>query len=268
MIRLLLCLMLTPVGALGQLPNLQQPFKECGINGSITLYDYQTKKWTFSNQVDAVKATLPASTFKVVNTLIALETGVIKDENELVKWHGNQDTARYGYRPRIYHDMSLKEAFKMSAGWVYVVLAGRIGKQRYKNYLSQCQYGNVDLSQQGNDFWNFGNFAITPKNQIEILKGVYEETLPFSKRSFRILKKIMVAEQGENYVLRAKTGWTRDGGKDTGWWIGYVEKGKGKAKQVYFFATRLIKSRTEKNRHFGSCRKTITRNVLKQLGVL
>jgi beta-lactamase class D len=266
--KLLIALICMPMWALGQSVDLQKPFKECGINGSITLYDYQTKKWIFSNEADAAKATLPASTFKVVNTLIALETGVIKDENELVKWHGNQDTTRYGYRPRIYHDMSLKEAFKMSAGWVYVVLAGRVGKQRYKHYLTKCQYGNVDLSQSGDDFWNFGKFAISPKNQIDILKGVYEETLPFSKRSFRILKKIMVAEKGKDYVLRAKTGWTRDGGKDTGWWIGYVIKGKGKAKQVYFFATRLIKSRTEKNKNFGRCRKTITRQILKQLQIL
>ena len=64
--------------------------------------------------------TLPASTFKIINTLIALETGVIADENEIVKWPGKTDTVKYGYRPDIYHDMSLKEAFKRSAGWVYV----------------------------------------------------------------------------------------------------------------------------------------------------
>ncbi|WP_299456072.1 penicillin-binding transpeptidase domain-containing protein [uncultured Microscilla sp.] len=267
MIRLLLSILCVPFLALGQ-ADLQKPFKECGINGSITVYDYQTKKWTFSNQTDAITPTLPASTFKVVNTLIALETGVIKDENELVKWHGKTDTTRYGYRPRIYRDLSLKQAFQMSAGWVYVVLATRIGKKRYRHYLSQCKYGNVDLSQSGDDFWNFGKFAISPKNQIEILQGVYEETLPFSKRSFRILKKIMVAEQGKNYVIRAKTGWTRDGGKDTGWWIGYVEKGKGNSTRVYFFATRLIKNRADKNKNFGKCRKTITRKVLKQMGIL
>jgi beta-lactamase class D len=94
--------------------------------------------------------------------------------------------------------------------------------------------------------------------------GVYRETLPFSKRSFRILKQMMTEEQTESYTIRAKTGWTRDGGKDTGWWVGYVER----KDNVYFFATRLIKDRSSLNPAFASCRKEITRSVLKQLKVI
>lgn len=248
--------------------NLQKPFKECGIPGSITLYDYQQKKWIFSDEKDAQYATLPASTFKIINTLIALETGTAKDENHIVKWPGTTDTVKYGYRPSIYHDISMKEAFQKSAGWAYVEMAKIIGKKTYRRYLKKCNYGNVDLSQKDADFWNFGPFAISPKNQVEVLKAIYEEKLPFSKRNYQILKKIMVVEKVKNYTIRAKTGWTRDGGKDTGWWVGYVTKGQGKKKEVYFFATRLIKPRSVKNKRFSRCRKTITKKVLRQLGVI
>lgn len=244
--------------------DFQKFFDECNIPGSITLYDYQNKKWLFSDSIDSQKATLPASTFKIMNTLIALETKVVADEKELIKWHGNQDTAKYGYRPNIYHDMSMQEAFRLSAGWAYVELAKKIGKPRYKKYLSKARYGNGDLSIEEADFWNFGNFAITPYNQIEILISIYEETLPFSKRGFQILKNIMLVEQNENYTLRAKTGWTRDKGKDTGWWVGYIEKGN----EVYFFATRLIKDRKEKASNFGKCRIEITKNILRALDIL
>ncbi len=84
------------------------------------------------------------------------------------------DTVRYGYRPDIYHDMTVKEAFEQSAGWVYLELAKQIGRERYKTYLAKCQYGNGNLSETGVDFWNFGPFAISPQNQIRFLKALYE----------------------------------------------------------------------------------------------
>jgi beta-lactamase class D len=255
-----LLLLVAATRAFGQ-TNLEKPFHDCNIQGSITIYDYQAKKWISSNMDDTHVGTLPASTFKVINTLIALETGVVAHENEIIKWPGKTDTVKYGYRPDIYHDMSLKEAFKVSAGWVYVELAKRIGKDTYKEFLTKSNYGNADVTINDADFWNFGNLAISPANQIEILIGVYEETLPFSKKSFKILKDIMREEQTDHYILRAKTGWTREGGKDIGWWIGYVE-GKD---NIFFFATRLIKDRSTYNPNFGTCRKDITKTVLKQL---
>lgn len=244
--------------------DFMQPFKDCDLQGSITIYDYKAKQWLSSDIRDSQFPTLPASTFKIMNTLIALESGAVKNEHELVKWHGKTDTMKYGHRPNIYHDMSMKEAFRLSAGWVYVEIAKRIGKPTYRKFLQQSNYGNVDLSIEDADFWNFGDFAISPVNQIEILLGVYEESLPFSKEHFGTLKEMMIAEKTAQYTLRAKTGWTRDGGKDTGWWVGYIET----EDNVYFFATRLIKDRQEDKPQFGQCRKDITWAILKQLGVV
>jgi len=177
--------------------NFTGPFAACGVEGSITIYDYKAKKWTYSNETDSKFATLPASTFKILNTLISLETGAVTDENELIQWPGEPDRARYGYRPDIYHSMNLKEAFKVSAVWVYIELAKKVGKDQYRDFLSRCHYGNGEISIDDPDFWNFGNFAVTPVNQVETLIGVYEETLPFSTRSFKILKDIMVELGGE-----------------------------------------------------------------------
>ena len=254
---------LLPHTVLGQI-DVQKPFQNCHIRGSTTIYDYKKHQWVFSNEIDSRKETLPASTFKVINSLIALETGVITNENDVVKWVGQIDTVRYGYRPDIYHDMTVKEAFEQSAGWVYIELAKRIGKVRYRHYLSECQYGNGNLSEKGIDFWNFGSFAISPKNQITFLKALYEETLPFSKRNMAIVKRLMITETTNMYIIRAKTGWTRDGGKDTGWWVGYVERDN----TPYFFATRLIKNRETPNLDFADCRKKITKDILRQMQVI
>ncbi|WP_247233038.1 penicillin-binding transpeptidase domain-containing protein [Telluribacter sp. SYSU D00476] len=262
--RLLAIILLLSTTVYGQI-DLQKPFRECGMEGSTTIYDYKNRKWIYSNEADSQIPTLPASTFKIINSLIVLETGVVRDENEVVPWVGKTDTVLYGYRPDIYHDMTIKEAFEKSAGWVYVELAKKVGKDRYLDYLKRCGYGNQDLSgSEGADFWNFGNFAISPANQVSFLRDFYEEKLPFSKRTFEIVKQIMVSERTDNYTLRAKTGWTRYGGKDTGWWVGYVER----KDNVYFFATRLIKPRSTPNRRFGTCRIEITKAILRQLQVL
>ena len=244
--------------------DLLTPFTDCRISGSSTVYDYKAQKWIYSDTADSRNETLPASTFKVVNLLIALETGVIRDENEVVKWVGEVDTVLYGYRPEIYKDMTVKDAFEQSAGWVFIELAKRIGKENYRYYLEKCKYGNQKLSERGDDFWNFGAFGITPVNQINFLKAVYEEKAPFSTRNLAILKRVMISEQTNDYVIRSKTGWTRYDGKDTGWWVGYVER----KDNVYFFATRIQKSRTVLNPNFGSCRKEITKKILRQLGAL
>ncbi|AUD05984.1 penicillin-binding transpeptidase domain-containing protein [Spirosoma pollinicola] len=257
---LLLALLLIPFIAEAQL-DLITPFKNCPGSGSTTIYDNNRHQWIYSDSLDAQKATLPASTFKVINLLIALETNVIRDEHEVVKWVGKVDTVLYGNRPEIYHDMSIKEAFEVSAGWVFIELAKRVGRDRYRKYLTKCHYGNDDLSEAGTDFWNFGSFGISPINQINFLRNAYSGEVPFSRRNLTILKRVMVTEKGGDYTIRSKTGWTRDGGNDTGWWVGYVEKNGN----IYFFATRLIKSLQVSNPNFGPCRKEITRTILHEL---
>lgn len=241
-------------------PDLQQPFEDCGIPGSITIYDLKNDRWIFSDQADARRETLPASTFKIINSLIALETGAVKDERVVLKWDGVKR-----FVPAWNADTDMKNAFQNSTVWFYVEMARRIGLQTYAKYLSACRYGNGNIrTGKNDDFWNYGEFGITPENQITFLKDLYEENLPFSASTYRKVKRIMIAEETPEYVLRAKTGWTWYGGKDTGWYVGYVEK----KDNVWFFATRIRKDRKDVNENFSSCRIEITRKVLKELGAL
>lgn len=256
-------ILLYSLDVIGQV-DLIKPFRDCNINGSTSIYDYKKKGWIFSDSADANFETLPASTFKIINLLIALETNILKDENEVVKWVGKQDTTLYGNRPEIYKDMSVKNAFEVSAGWVFTELAKKVGRANYKHFLNLCDYGNQDLSEKGIDFWNFGSLAISPKNQICFLIKVYEEKLPFSKRNMDILKNVMITEKTKNYTIRSKTGWARDNNKDIGWWVGYVER----KDNTFFFATRLIKNRDVVNPNFGQCRKDITMDILRQLNAI
>lgn len=244
--------------------NVTPYFDSCGVQGSIAIYDVNNNKWIISDTAGINLETQPASTFKIINLLIALETGTIRDENEIIRWVGDTDTVKYGFRPEIYHDMSAKDAFEISAGWAYIELAKKIGKERYQQFLSKSNYGNGDLSQTDPDFWNFGKFAISPINQVEFLHSLYKGTLPFSKKNMEIVKNVMLSEQTDDYTIRAKTGWTRENNINTGWWVGYIETKKG----TYIFATRLLQDRKMNRADFGSCRKDITKKVFKDLGIL
>jgi len=239
-------------------------FDNCHVQGTTVIYDNSRHNWIVSDKASAKEATLPASTFKIINLLIALETKTISSEHDIVKWPGSTDTIKYGYRPEIYHDITVKEAFEVSAGWAYVELARKIGKEKYKKYLKLCHYGNGNLSQKDPDFWNFGAFAISPMNQVEFIRKLYDEKLPFSKENMKTVKRIMLTEQQNGCIIYSKTGWTRDKGINTGWWVGYVESEKG----VYFFATRLLQDRKINNPSFGNCRKEITKSIFQDLKII
>lgn len=248
---------------------LQKSFTEYNIKGSTTLFDSKNNKWIYTDSADSKLRTLPASTFKIINSCIALELKVIKDENELIKWDGRNRSPAGMNIPAWNRDNNLKEAYRNSTVWFYVELARRIGKKRYRSYLKKCNYGNQNLSEKGVDFWNYGELAISPKEQIDFLRAFYDETLPFSKRTYAIMNKhIMLSdktsEQTNSYVMRYKTGWTDRNGMDIGWCVGYVER----ADNVYFFATRLTKAVDDQNPNFIRCRKDITKVVLAELHVL
>jgi len=206
---------------------------------------------------------LPASTFKILNLLIALETGAIDDEHEVIQFPIKVDTTRYGYRPGTYRDMSVAEGFEASAVWVFLELAERIGKENYRRYLEKVNYGNQIVGDDV-DFWNFGELGISPLDQVKFISDLYHGKLPFSQKNMDIVKEVMLSEIGDGYHVHSKTGWTRSGEINTGWWVGYLEKGE----EVYFFATLILQDRSENSSNFGNCRRTITENIFEHLGIL
>lgn len=248
--------------------DLQHHFKDCHVQGSITILDYKRNKWTYSDSANAQVRTLPASTFKIINSCIVLELGVIKDENEFIRWDG-KDRSPVGMQIDAWNrDNNLKEAYRNSTVWFYVELAKRIGKKRYLDYLTKCHYGNLDISEKGDDFWNYGHFGVSPIDQIQFLKAFYEEKLPFSKKTYAIVKRVMISDktshQTNQYTMRYKTGWTDQDGIDIGWCVGYVER----KDNIYFFATRLTKKNDVPNSNFMNCRKEITKTILRQMKVI
>ncbi len=75
--------------------------------------------------IERKKRFLPASTFKIPNTLIALEEGVIQNEKDIIEWDG-EDKGWSQWNK----DQSLETAFPLSCIWFYQELASRVGDKK------------------------------------------------------------------------------------------------------------------------------------------
>ena len=241
-------------------PELQKYFDEYGVKGSFLLYDQANKQWISHNDARNKQGFLPASTFKILNSLIAYETGLVADTSAVLKWDG-----RKRWNENWNRDLTVKEAFAVSCVPCYQELARKAGLARMKQYVEQSKYGNMDITAQTLDyFWLMGNSRITPYEQIDFLRSLQAGKLPFKPESMQQLKHIMLRETGASYKIYAKTGLTEQEGQDIGWYVGYVET----AGNTYFFALNIEKVSKEKNDKFIAARTEITKNILKQVGVL
>ena len=237
--------------------DFEQYFQRYKLTGSFLLYDYKASKYIRYNPSRSMQRFIPASTFKIMNSLVGLETKVITDENFVIKWDGTQ----YPY-PTWNHDQTLQSAITNSVVWYYQEVARRVGRERMQHYIDAVGYGNQDISGNLDSFWLDGALRISPEEQINFLIRLYKDDLPFSRRTMAIVKKILILEKTISYTLRAKTG---SGIKLTpmvGWWVGYLEEND----DVYFFATTVESNQTEDI--LGNKKLDITKSILKALSLL
>jgi beta-lactamase class D len=238
--------------------DFKKHFEQHHVQGSFTLYDLKNNKWIVCNQEQWKKPFIPASTFKICNSLVGLETGVIRDENYVIKWDGVGRS-----RPEWNKDHDLRTAFRNSTVWYYQELARRVGGERMKKWLDLIGYGNADTSGGIDMFWLSGGLRITPEQQVLFLKRLYEDKLPFSKRTMDIVKEIMVAKDTVTYTLRAKTGWGDQDNNDIGWYVGYVQS----KDNVIFFATCIQRPQSDES-SFLAARIEITLGILREIKIL
>ncbi|MCX5806175.1 MAG: class D beta-lactamase [Proteobacteria bacterium] len=235
--------------------DLAKLFQDRGVEGTIIISSLDGKMNYVHNSRRSETRFIPASTFKIPNTLIALEEGAVKNEKEVIKWDG-KDKGLDAWNK----DQSLETAFPLSCVWFYQELAKRVGNENYLIQLKKLEYGNEKTGPDVTTFWLEGDLKISAREQIHFLKKLYEESLPYSKGNIKLLKKIMIIEENPQFTIRAKTGWAMRTDPQQGWYAGYVET----KRQVWFFATNLeIRKKGD-----DSFRKEITMAALKAKGIL
>jgi len=161
----------------------------------------------------------PASTFKIMNSLVALETNIAPDENMIIKWDGITR-----WKPDWNKDMDMREAFKVSSVPYYQELARRIGEVEMQKWLDTVKYGNRRIGPKIDEFWLNDTLKISADEQVGLMKKLYFDKLPFSQRALRIVRSLMLQEDTENYRLYFKTGTRMDDQTTMGWLVGFIER--------------------------------------------
>jgi beta-lactamase class D len=203
--------------------DLAKRFTDEGTSG--TFVGYKTDEYLIiaSDKDRSGEAMLPASTFKIPNSVIALETGVVGDpDKDVFKWDGVVRSVEGWNR-----DHTLRSAIAASAVPVYQEIARRIGAERMQKYVDLFEYGNRDIGGGIDQFWLTGNLRIDPIQQIDFVDRLRRDELPASKRSQELVRDILPVTKSGDAVIRAKTGLVGAelGKPSLGWLVGWAEKG-------------------------------------------
>lgn len=255
LIPVMLCRASNPVEieALGKL------FDKYHVEGSILIYNQKENTYSGYNLERCNQAFSPASTFKICNTLIALETGVVTPET-IFKWDGTKQRM-----PGWEQDMDIAKAFKESCVPVYQEIARQIGTERMNKYIRLLHYGEMDINDQNIDkFWLEGESAITQYQQLYFLQNLYNRQLPVSEKAMVQTTQIMLQEEGENYKLSFKTGWAVRQQQNVTWLVGFIET----QDNVYYFATNVEPGANADIQTFGEVRINLTKDIFKYLNII
>ena len=168
----------------------------------------------------ANKRFIPASTFKTANSLIALEAGVVRDENEVVPYGGKLQTFK-----RWEQDMFMREAIRISNAPVCQEIAGRVGRERYLKWLRSFSYGNARVGKQVHGFLLNGPLKISAIEQVRFLARLAAEGLNASTSTQSVVADIIQLGRQNTKTLFGKTGWTTTPDPDIGWFVGWVRDG-------------------------------------------
>jgi beta-lactamase class D len=237
---------------------LARHFTDDGTVGTFVGYKVDDYLVIASDTERSGEAKLPASTFKIPNSLIALETGVVEDpDKDVFKWDGVKRPIEAWNR-----DHTMRTAIAASAVPVYQEIARRIGEGRMQKYIDLFEYGNRDIGGGIDQFWLTGDLRIDPVQQVDFLDRLRRDALPISKRSQDLVRDILPVTKVGDGIIRAKSGLlgAEIGKPSLGWMVGWAENGSS---QTVF----ALNMDCREPRHIAD-RMTLTQACLRDIGAI
>ena len=214
---------------------------------------------------------LPASTFKIMLSLAALELGVVLDDKFIIPFNGDSSG-----RSDWDKDLTLREAFEVSSEPFFKEVARRIGKEKLQHFLDTVRYGNQKLGDSVATCWTDNTLKISADEQVGFVRKLYFNQLPFTDRTQRITRSLMLRESANNRKLYYKTGWGENDTAKILWTVGFAEyEVKVKEKEgsmnksdernyVYFFAQNFEIPKTDTgSKNWSEKRKELLNSILK-----
>ena len=231
-------------------PTAQQPMTaEPSHPGCMLVLDLEGGDVLGLGDGNCDEATNPASTFKVLHALFALQTGVVTGPDETVKWDGSDQYFDVWER-----DHTLRSAIYHSVVWYFQRTARAIGEEKMTQLLRAIDYGNADPSSAIDRFWlGDSSLRVTGHQQLEFMRRLVAGGLPIEPPHMALVLKLMVRPPdsfsgrmldghsvppaSDELVFAAKTGTAmREDGSVT-WLVGHVHcEGAGSG---YVFVSRV-----------------------------
>lgn len=228
--------------------SLQRYFDSAGVKGDFGMFDNGHGHFTIYNlsrYSDSFYT--PAATFDILMSLVAVQTGVVKDDSAMMA------------------SMALRKAFQTggdSGQVAFGYLAGKLGKDTLKKWIDSLQYGNKAMSSDLSTYWQSDVLKINSDEQLGLLKKLYFNQLPFFERTQGIVRRMMPLESNSAYRFAYKTAQGKmENGHSVGWVMGWVEENK----HPYFFVLNL--ESPDPGKDLQQTGLVIVRAILQQLGL-
>lgn len=247
---------------------LPNPFPE-GKKGCFLLYNMKTEKFD-SVLGDSCSERYPAcSSFKVPLAVMAFDSGVLPDENFVLKWNGKKDV-----REESNQDHNAKTWMRDSVLWFSQRITPRLGPKKFQKYLDEFDYGNRNFSEGITTAWvtapnsKVEGLKITAYEQVNFMKKLWTDALPVSPRAMKLTREITSLETSPNgFTLNGKTGshfYDKERKMQFGWFIAHLQKGSDE----YIVVTNLSDLRPFDEKGYGGPKaKQLTKQILNGQGL-
>jgi beta-lactamase class D len=237
---------------------LAKHFADAGTDGTFVGYKVDEYLVIASDAQRSGEAKLPASTFKIPNSLIALETGVVEDpDKDVFKWDGVKRSIEAWNK-----DHTMRTAIAASVVPVYQEIARRVGEGRMQKYVDLFEYGNRNIGGGIDQFWLTGDLRIDPVQQVDFVDRLRRGVLPISKRSQDLVRDILPVTTAGEAVIHVKSGLlgAEVGKPSLGWMVGWAENGSAQT----VFALNL----DVREPHHIADRMNLTQACLRDIGAI
>jgi beta-lactamase class D len=197
-----------------------------GVGTCVVLADTGTGRnvYRYGSHTVCMRQLPPCSTFKIPNSLIGLDAGIVTPAT-VFKWDGKpQPTSAWET------DADMKTAFQNSIVWWYQRVARQVGKPAYAERLKAFDYGTEKPDGPVDGFWlgpeNGQALLISTEQQAEFLRRLYTDRLPVKPSSAAFVKEIMVDTRYGGSTISGKTGTcpsNEEQSRQVGWWVGRIQ---------------------------------------------
>lgn len=206
-----------------------------GLNGAAVIYDATEHCfWTYNQELAETRRS-PCSTFKIISSLIGLETGIIRADDSVRPWNGE-----IFWNEQWNRDLNFSDAFHASCVWYFREVIDDIGRDTIQEELHRLQYGNCDISDwEGHlntnnqnpaltGFWIESSLLISPKEQVNVMEIIFGDKTAYSEETLQQLKQVMLLQEEEeaDISVYGKTGMGKAHGIVVdAWFTGFAENG-------------------------------------------